>query len=313
MIPEHANDVPTPSPDSIARIRKNILHWYRFNGRDFPWRASRDPYLVMVSEFMLQQTQASRVALRLPEWLEMFPDIRSLASASRREILIAWSGLGYNRRALALHDTARAIMERFEGQIPQDVQSLLSLPGIGAYTANAVLCFAFRRRVVVVDVNVQRIVSRLFRKQRSERDMESEAWVRCRAEKLLPARAFYNWNQALMDFGATVCTARTPACDRCPVQTPCSSSGEMNTAVRHTHSEVRETPRRIYRGKIVESLRRAPGHTISAKCLLQSLYGDDVSKFDHLKDALSSLQRDELLCLHGNVNDPAGLLVQLAE
>jgi len=184
------------SQNKIAEFQKKILDWYHENQRDLPWRKTRDPYRILISEVMSQQTQLSRVIPKYEAWIEKFPTIQSLAKAKVSDVLYYWSGLGYNRRALNLKKTAEIIVEKYNGTFPQDEEVLLSLPGIGHYTARAVLCFAFNRQIAVVDTNVRKVI--LTQISVSEKDIPQIA------ERLLPQGKAYEWNQALMDYAAAV-------------------------------------------------------------------------------------------------------------
>ncbi len=201
-----------------------LLRWYRRHGRDLPWRRTRDPYRILVSEVMLQQTQVERVVPKYREFLRRYPSIRHLARAQAQEVRELWSPLGYNLRPLRLWETANAILRRYNGRIPDCRERLLSLKGIGPYTAGAVLAFAYGRRVPVLETNVRRVLQRVF----YGRPMPDRVlWET--AARLLPRRA-YNFNQALMDFGATVCTARSPRCAACPMQGLCRSYPRLGRA-----------------------------------------------------------------------------------
>jgi len=184
-----------------------VLAWYSQNGRDLPWRHTRDPYAILVSEVMLQQTQVSRVLPRYLEWLERWPTVESLAAAPAADVIRAWSGLGYNRRAINLHRTAQAVAQR--GGFPRQIAELEALPGIGPYTARALACFAFGAQVSAPDVNARRVLGRAF----GDPDHPPP-----------PGRAF-DWNQALFDLGSTVCLARRPRCGECPLAAGCPSAG----------------------------------------------------------------------------------------
>jgi A/G-specific adenine glycosylase len=186
----------------LAPVRELLLAWYGANGRDLPWRQTRDPYAILVSEVMLQQTQVDRVIPRWLAWLERWPDVESLAAASTADVIVAWQGLGYNRRAVSLHATARVVAEH---GWPED---LTELPGIGPYTAAAVGNFAFGRDVLPVDTNVRRVQERT-----------SEAFDGSCA-------------QALFDLGATICLGRIPRCQRCPLASSCPSRGSRYEPLR---------------------------------------------------------------------------------
>ena len=306
-----------PAPDLAFRreLHRRVLRWYRTHGRDLPWRGHDDPYAVMVSEFMLQQTQVARVREHLPRWLERFPGVEALARASRRDVLLAWSGMGYNRRALHLHAAAQAIVREHGGDIPDDPAALLPLPGFGRYTAHAVAGFGHRRRLPMVDVNIRRVLSRLTAPMETVADMlaERDAWRL--AADLLPQRAFYDWNQALMDVGAMICTARNPRCDACPAAPLCASMGRMRPAPRkaaassprtvkapgETAAAVRETPRRIYRGQLIELLRGQRTHCATADDLHRRLFGPGgEEERSRLLDICATLQRDGMVrCVQG--------------
>ncbi len=208
---------------------------------------------------MLQQTQASRVIDFYKRWLKKFPTLKSLESASSGEVLRHWSGLGYNSRALRFHALAKFVVEKNNGKLPQKLDDLEHLPGVGRYTAHAVACFAFQKHVPVVDVNIKRIFTRITERIRSSRDMieEKNAWAF--AEKFLPKNDAYTWNQALMDLGAMVCTARQPHCSECPISSQCKSAfspGFLKKESRRKKTEPRwrGIPRRVYRGKILKLL-----------------------------------------------------------
>src|SRR5260221_6037221 len=184
------------SKQKITSFQKQILDWYAKNQRDLPWRRTRDPYRILISEVMSQQTQLSRLMPKYLAWLEKFPTVHDLAQAKISDVLHSWSGLGYNRRALNLKKTAEIISKQYHGEFPHSEKDLLSLPGIGEYTARAVLCFAFDQQIAVVDTNVRKVI--LTRFAVSEKEISEIAGV------LLPVGKAYEWNQALMDYAAAV-------------------------------------------------------------------------------------------------------------
>ena len=200
-----------------------MLAWYRANGRDLPWRRTRDPYKVLVSEVMLQQTQVDRVLPKYHEWLDRYPSFESLAEADERDVVRTWYPLGYNIRPRRLQAIARESVDRFEGTLPDDEETLRSFKGIGAYTAGAVMSFAFGKRAAILDTNVARVLFRTFVGKGDARShaMDKHLWEVSRA--VLPHRHVYDFNQALMDLGATVCAARNPQCQRCPLKSNCRS------------------------------------------------------------------------------------------
>jgi len=207
-------------PSNALRFKRALLRWFRAHARDLPWRATRDPYHVLVSEFMLQQTQVSRVMDYYDRFLARFDTVERLARARPREVRAAWEGLGYYRRAENLHRLARTVVREHAGHIPADPEILRTLPGIGRYTAGAVATFAYERRAAAVDTNVARVLSRVFRNGRRLR--ERDVWAL--AERVLPRdrRVAWEFNQAMMDLGARICIARRPRCDGCPVRPACS-------------------------------------------------------------------------------------------
>ena len=205
-------------------FRTRLLRWFRRHGRDLPWRRTRDPYRIVVSEFMLQQTQVSRVEEYYPRFLAAFPTIRHLADAPPRAVREQWDGLGYYRRAANLHALAQSVVDRHQGIIPPDGDSLRSLPGIGRYTAGAVLTFAFELAEPAVDTNVGRVIRRAFH-PRARKDARGERKVWDTAARLVPKAGPSAWsfNQAIMELGALVCTARQARCGVCPVRNVCST------------------------------------------------------------------------------------------
>jgi len=210
-----------PPPQARRRFRRKLLAWYAAHGRDLPWRRTDDPYHILVSEIMLQQTQVDRVLPKYEEWLEKYPSLTALASAPVDEVTRAWYPLGYNIRPRRLHAIARESVERYGGELPSDADTLRSFKGIGAYTAGALLSFAFRRRAAILDTNVARVLFRVFvgRGRAKSHAMRQRLWKVAGA--LVPRRDAFDFNQALMDFGATVCVARKPLCLICPMAQMC--------------------------------------------------------------------------------------------
>ena len=212
-----------PAPSARQWFRRRLLAWYRANGRDLPWRRTDDPYHILVSEIMLQQTQVDRVLPKYHEWLERYPSFEALAEADERDVVRTWYPLGYNIRPRRLQAIARESVERFDGTLPDDEATLLSFKGIGAYTAGAVRSFAFGHRAAILDTNVARVLYRVFvgRGDARSHAMKKRLWAISHA--VLPHRHVYDFNQALMDFGATVCSARKPLCRTCPLRSGCRS------------------------------------------------------------------------------------------
>jgi len=217
-----------PAKFSLPDFRRQILDWFRANARDLPWRHTREPYPIWVSEIMLQQTRVGAVREHYTRFMERFPSIVSLALAPEDEVLAAWSGLGYYRRARLLHGAARFIVREHQGCLPRTADELHKLPGIGDYTAAAIASIAFDEPVAVVDGNVQRVIQRLFALSEaadSPSDSESPS-IREYAQALLARRRPGDFNQAMMELGATVCLPKKPLCLSCPVERHCSTRGE---------------------------------------------------------------------------------------
>lgn len=200
---------------------KTLLMWYAEYGRELPWRKTDDPYHVLVSEIMLQQTQVERVIPKYHEFLEKYPDINTLADAPTEEIKEAWKPLGYNIRPVRLQTIAREVQTEYGGTIPQEPEELQKLKGIGKYTAGAVSCFGYKKSVPLVDTNVDRVLQRVFYGENISKNTKDEKTIWKLAAELVPEDTSYDYNQALMDFGATVCTARKPLCLICPMRNFC--------------------------------------------------------------------------------------------
>lgn len=221
------NTPPAPAPArrvdpaAIAALRERMLGWYSANRRDLPWRRTGDPYALVTVELMSQQTGVERIAPRWQRFVERFPSWQALASAPVGEVIREWQGLGYNRRAVSLHRMATAVVERFGGQLPTERAELLALPGVGPYTANAILSFVHGQDVPAIDVNLRRVIGRVAFGDAAA----SEADVLSAAEQALPAGQSGDWNQALMDFASSVCTLRRPRCLFCPLRDVCRFVG----------------------------------------------------------------------------------------
>ncbi len=205
----------------LPNFRRALLAWYGRHRRDLPWRKTRDPYRIWISEIMLQQTRVAAVLEHYRLFLKRFPDIRALATASESVVLAAWSGLGYYRRARMLYRCAQEVVSRNRARFPQTFESLRKLPGIGPYTAAAIASIAFDQPIAVVDANVERVVQRMAGAKLSSR----EIWAR--AQEPVSQSRPGDFNQAMMELGALVCTPRQPKCEICPVRKWCATRGEM--------------------------------------------------------------------------------------
>jgi A/G-specific adenine glycosylase len=217
----HPSAVP---PSSDRRLfRQRLLAWYRRHGRDLPWRKTADPYHILVSEIMLQQTQVDRVLPKYAEWLEKYPSFHVLADAPEHEVAKAWYPLGYNIRPRRLQSIAREAVAKYGGELPSDHETLMSFKGIGEYTAGAIRSFAFGQRAAILDTNVARVLFRVFvaKGDPKQHAVKRHLWQLSKA--LVPRRHVFDFNQALMDFGALVCVARNPKCLICPLSRSCRS------------------------------------------------------------------------------------------
>jgi A/G-specific adenine glycosylase len=254
--------VPSPDPRLRQGVRRRLLAWFDRHRRDLPWRRDRDPYRIWVSEVMLQQTQVATVVPYFERFLGAFPTVADLAAADEQDVLRLWEGLGYYRRARDLHRSARRLVAEHAGRFPDDPAVLAGLPGMGRYTVGAVLSQAFDRRLPILEANSQRMLCRLFgvRADPTEGPTRRRLWEL--AEALLPARRVGDFNQALMELGALVCTPVAPACPACPLAAHCEANRlglQERIPVRRTRPEVvavRESAVVLRRGGDVLLVRR---------------------------------------------------------
>jgi A/G-specific adenine glycosylase len=280
----------------IPAIRRALLRWHLRHAQHAPWRESRDPYHALVAAVMAQQTQMSRVLPKYDEFMEAFPTVEALAAASTGDVLRVWAPLGYNMRALRLHRAARRIVR--EGAFPRSAGDLETIEGVGPFTAAIVASFAFAEPVPAIDTNVRRIVQRL--------TASTNGGVAALAANLMSRRAPDRWNQAMMDLGAMVCTARAPKCDSCPVARWCRSRGMLargTARAAEPRATYRPEPpfkhsRRYYRGRIVEALRALPeGKTITIDTLYPQVGATDSIDRESFNGLIAALERDGLLVL----------------
>jgi A/G-specific adenine glycosylase len=209
------------SPGRKRKFRERLLKWYGHHGRDLPWRKTADPYEILVSEIMLQQTQVDRVLPKYQEWLAKYPTMEDLAEAPLSNVKKTWYPLGYNIRPVRLHSIARESVVRYGGTLPRDPERLLAFKGIGRYTAGAIRAFAFREDAPILDTNVMRVLHRVFVGKGDAKRQKTVLWDL--SEAMIPKGKGYDFNQALMDFGALVCTARDPYCLLCPMKDFCKT------------------------------------------------------------------------------------------
>jgi A/G-specific adenine glycosylase len=213
--PQDSADSEDLSEHKIRPFQRRLLRWYRRHGRDLPWRRTRDPYCILVSEIMLHQTQVDRVIPKYHEWLTVYPTFEALAAAPLEEVKERWRPLGYNFRPERLQRIAQHVVNQLNGELPNTLNQLRALPGVGRYTAGAILSFAFHQDAPIVDTNVRRLILRIFGVQSSSNRAAVERRVWQLAEILIPHGKAFIFNQALIDFGALMCTARNPACPTC--------------------------------------------------------------------------------------------------
>jgi A/G-specific adenine glycosylase len=285
-------------------MRDALLDWFDANGRIFAIRETRDPYAILVSEVMAQQTQIGRAQEYWTRWMAMFPSVEALAAASPADVLRAWAGLGYNRRAINLQRAARVIVDEYGGAMPDTVEALERLPGVGPYTARAVAAIAFGRPVTAVDTNVRRVLSRVLNGDR----VVARRRLQDVADALVPNNRPAAWTQALMDVGATFCRSRRPACEACPVRAWCRFAAEpapANTESRRPAQQRFALTSRWLRGRILDRLTTARAGTWTA-------FVDPIGDHAHARvlGALAAMSRDGLVEL--DAVDPARARLPLA-
>ena len=265
-----------PAPRVLEDVQHRLLTWYADEQRELPWRATDDPYAILVSEMMLQQTQVERVSPKFQQFLTTFPTLAALAAAPTADVISTWVPLGYNMRAVRLQSIARQVIADYDGCIPDSIEELLKLKGIGRYTAGAIVCFAYRKQVATVDTNIRRVLHRVFLGLEFPAPRLNDSQLLTLAEQVLPPGEAYNWNQALMDLGATICSGNNPQCTRCPVQESCKAFTELGqyslfpagdvflqlrkVAEKKAGYQTRPftSTNRYFRGRIVDLLRTVP-------------------------------------------------------
>ena len=293
--------------DNLPTVQSALLAWFEQHRRDLPWRHTRDPYAILVSEIMLQQTQVDRVLPYWHEWMDRWPTVHELAAAPVADIIRAWKGLGYNRRAVNLQRAAQAVVDR-GGDFPQTVQGLLDLPGIGPYTAGAVACFAFEQDVAFIDTNMRRVLHRIFVGVDVPNPTISDKQVLEVAADAIPAGLGWTWNQAIMEFGAIHCTAKKPHCLICPVQAQCSAFPEIQAALAANGNTTRsksipfEQTNRYFRGRIMDELRAHEGEGVTLADMGPAVKAGFASgDYPWLLELVTALERDGLLVIGAGV------------
>ncbi len=320
-----------PDNATTASIHKKVLVWFERSARDLPWRHTRDPYHILVAEMMLQQTQVERVLPRYAAFLATFPTLHDLAAASTADVIKLWAGLGYNRRAVNLQRIACIVRDEYAGQFPRHVEELQKLPGIGPYTSGAIACFAFEQDVPCIDTNIRRVLVRCFTALNDVEPMPNNRTLYTLAQSLIPVGQGWMWNQAIMEIGATVCTATDPKCWRCPLVSTCRAYAMWYSKDQHIFSETHRdatihtnsfryppTPQpmrrvaerttqpyigsnRYYRGRIIDRLRELPPDTtLPQEQLAEYVNTTGQNDADWLQKIIDGLVRDGLVEVVGN-------------
>ncbi len=321
--------------DFCADIWQTLIPWYRLHGRDLPWRHTNDPYAILVSEIMLQQTQVERAVIKYQEFLETFPTLQSLAEAAPADVIRAWATLGYNSRAIRLQSIAKIILTEYHGVFPAEPEQLLKLPGIGPYTAGAVTCFAFKKSAAAVDTNIRRTLWRIFKCEvfkPANTPKEEYAF----AQSVVPPNGedAYLWNQALMDLGATVCLPVTPKCDICPLLGACraavhargyslfpedavvapilraeiaEASAKYTTGSQKRPREPFHQSRRYFRGRIIHALRARESAILLTELGPMIKPDWEGRHLSWLEDLVSGLVRDKLAIWADDAHTAAAL------
>ena len=304
-----------PTPELIAQVHAALLQWYRVHQRDLPWRSTTDAYAILVSEIMLQQTQVERVLPKYHQFLAAFPTLVDLAAAPTSDVITVWATLGYNSRAVRLQSIARQVLAEFGGQIPATITELVRLKGIGRYTAGAIACFAYHQQVATVDTNIYRALHRIFLGLEYPEPRISTGQMFTFAEQVLPSGEAFNWNQALMDLGATICTSANPQCACCPLQEQCQAYRDMSqyslfpggTALRQLRKVAEPktsyepkpftSTSRYFRGRIIDHLRSLTANQRITLADLGPILKPDYSAADSawLHKLVQGLAKDGLL------------------
>ena len=288
-----------------SSFTEKLMHWYEENARELPWRDHPDPYIVWVSEVMLQQTRIETVIPYFHQWVREFPTITTLASSTQQKVLNLWEGLGYYSRARSLHKASRIIVDEYDGKLPEDMETLMQLPGIGRYTASAILSIAFNKDEPALDGNIRRVLSRVFNIEEPARSTLSEKRLWDLAYKNLPKGEAGNYNQALMDLGATICTPKNPSCLECPIKSEC---------VANTLGVQEERP-------VPKPSKKIPHHTVTAAVIQRN--GKVLIAQRPQKGLLGGLwefpggkrkpKEDLTACLQREINEELGVAIQVTE
>ena len=307
-------------PEHAADLQAALLRWYRAHRRALPWRKTKSAYRIFLAEMMLQQTQVERVIPKYQAFLTRYPTLRQLADAPRAEVIRLWAGLGYNRRAVHLHRAAQAIVREHGGRLPMRLEALLELPGIGAYTARALLSFVGNAPAAVVDTNVRRVLGRVF-----QRDLSALCGIegptarqfQALADSLVPAKHSARWNQALMDLGSGICVSRRPDCARCPLSAWCQArrGGEIEDlpSLRPKGQGAFTGSRRYYRGRIVAALRECPPDGLAFAAVVRRVHDHAAAQppAAFLWELARDLERDGLVVITEAGKERSGAILTL--
>jgi len=286
----------------VLSANRSVLDWFNVEGRDLPWRTTRDPYSILISEIMLQQTQVNRVIPFYYRFIKLFPTFEALARAPLADVIRSWSGLGYNRRAINLHETAKFVAEYLGGELPNSQERLMEFKGIGSYTASAIGCFAFDSAVPVLDTNTKRVLSRFIFGIKPP----SLKQLTTMASTMVPTDRAWGWNQALIDLGAMICLPNAPKCQSCPLQPTCKASKyltsralEFSKKLKPLHAVARpfSESRRYFRGRVLAFLSQLDGkETIEISKLGGRLHKNfSEEHYPWLLELLGQLQKEGLV------------------
>ena len=308
----------------LHHIQQTLIEWFRRHGRDLPWRRTRDPYRILVSEIMLQQTQVDRVLPKYHAFISLFPTVEALAAAAPGDVIRAWAGLGYNRRALNLQRSGRAVIEEHGGTFPDTPEALRQLPGIGPYTAGALACFAFERDVAFMDTNIRRVIRRVFTGPDEAEPQPSERELLRLAADAVPLGQGWLWNQAIMELGAMVCATR-PRCGICPLRGDCQAYQAWRDADENVFDMPQPASRRarkvaeraapygasnrFFRGRVVDALRPLPAGATMSLCELGPRVKEGWTENDApwLRQVVRGLAEDGLIVIEEHADGDVAL------
>jgi A/G-specific adenine glycosylase len=293
------------APNRIKKFHSWLLNWYDHKKRDMPWRKNRDPYRILVSEFMLQQTQVKTVIPYFNKWMSSFPTVKRLAAASESNVLKHWEGLGYYSRARNLLKSAIQIQKNYSGKVPDSFHEIIKLPGVGRYTAGAVLSIAFDKKVPVLDGNVKRLLSRLMLLNENGSNKNSETRLWKTMEGLLPEKCCGDFNQALMELGATICLPKNPVCEECPLKKLCKAK----LSDKQDLFPPKKTIAKIFKIQVSAAVIFKKGYVYIQKRKEKGLMGG-LWEFPGGKKELGETEED---CLRREIKEELGINIRIGE